>query len=62
MVIADGLTDVELVDLAAMHFVSLHRHVRSLSLPSGLFVVAKTNELCVSQVISARPLQELDLC
>lgn len=35
MVITDSLTDVELVDLDAMYFVSLHRHVRSPSLRSA---------------------------
>jgi hypothetical protein len=27
----------------------------------GIFVVAQTEELCMSQVIGARPFQELDL-
>jgi hypothetical protein len=35
MVIADRFADVELVDLDAMHFVSLHGHVRSPSRPSA---------------------------
>ena len=29
IMVVNGLTDVELVDLEAMYFVSVHRHVRS---------------------------------
>jgi hypothetical protein len=37
MAIADGLTDVELIDLHAVQLVSLHRHSRSLTILDWIF-------------------------
>jgi hypothetical protein len=62
IMVANGFKDVELVDL---HPVQFYCSMTMSGLPhhgAGVFVVAEADELCVAQMISARPLQELDLC
>jgi hypothetical protein len=53
IMVVNGLTDVELVDLHAGEFVSFHRHVRFPSRPNP--DLCHPDELCVAQVISAGP-------